>query len=146
MIFRQKSILVILLAVLFICVLSYEYVVYNDEIYRKCLSSIMYYALSVFSIAYVLCLFLMKKWQNIWLNLYVSVGLLLILFFILSIFILKINDLFFWEADRLIQKEFFKFSFNLIGYNYLLAIPYLVLLICESAFLSKGSFFDKETH
>ncbi len=135
MIIGQRNIVYILLIVLGIYLCSYTFILYSKAIDISNLTRIKYFAITVFSIAFVASLILMKKEKNIWLTIYETVGLMLILFFILSIFIFKIEDIYFWDVNKMKHKDFFKFSFDLLGYNYLFSLPYVVLLICEFTFL-----------
>lgn len=66
---------------------------------------------------------------------YEMIGFALISFFIASVFVLKIQDIFFWNSQKEHYNTFFKFSFEILGWNYILAIPYLIVLIIECSSL-----------
>lgn len=65
---------------------------------------------------------------------YLTIASFLVLFFISSIFIFKIEDIFFWHENKKIANEFFKFSFWMLGMNYIFALPYLGFLVTEITF------------
>jgi len=66
---------------------------------------------------------------------YIILSSFLILVFISSIFVFKIEDLFFWNDKRRQATDFFEFSRFLLGLNYILALPYLGILILETVFI-----------
>ena len=93
-----------------------------------------YVIIGIFFISMSFSVFLIKSMKPILVG-YSMIGIALILFLISSIFIFKIQDLFFWDAKRTENREFFDFAFMILGCNYILAIPYLLLLISEIAFI-----------
>jgi hypothetical protein len=99
------------------------------------LSIVKTISISVLTMGFLISLFFMEKKIPVLLVIYSVCAIALILFLITTIFILKVQGLFFWEADRIKQAEFFKFSFFLSGWIYILAIPSLIVLIVESSVL-----------
>jgi len=94
-----------------------------------------YLSICIYVIALVIAILLMSKNASIAWTVYKVIGIALILFFLFSIFVLKVEDIFFWDIQKSHYEQFFKFSFLVLGWNYLLAIPYAILLIIEGVLL-----------
>lgn len=62
---------------------------------------------------------------------YKSCVIVLFLFLITSIFIFKLEDLFFWDKQKELSQDFFKFSFEISGWNYLLGFMYVFFFLAE---------------
>lgn len=68
---------------------------------------------------------------NIWALLYRLLGSFLVCFAIMSIFVFKVQDLFFWNENRDDNNIFFNFSYCIQGVNNLMFIIYILFLLCE---------------
>lgn len=134
MILTQKKIRILLLLIIIVYVLLYVLISAFNILNVDDLYTIRNIVLSIFTISLICSFILLSKKMKISMIFYCICGMALMLFFISSIFILKIEDLFFWDIKRYQNKEFFDFAFLLLGCNYILAIPYVVLLISEIAF------------
>jgi hypothetical protein len=139
MILSQKNIRYLLLGICFLYALLYVYILKSKAINIENLVMIKYVAITVFIVSLGASIFLIKRDINkAWLF-YEVMGIALILFFLTSVFVLNVEDIFFWDSRKNLNKQFFTFSFSIYGWNYILAIPYLILLICESSFFYNRS-------
>jgi hypothetical protein len=68
---------------------------------------------------------------------YIIFATFLILFFVSSIFVFKISDIFFWNDNRDRAEAFFAFSYWMLGVNYVLFMPYVFLVFVELIFLGR---------
>lgn len=73
---------------------------------------------------------------------YIIFAAFLILFFVSSIFVFKISDIFFWSDNRDRAEAFFAFSDWMLGVNYVLFIPYVFLVFAELIFLGRQRNFQ----
>lgn len=104
------------------------------------LLAIEYFAILFCLLSWLLGIFFMYKNVNkLWL-IYEILGIGLMIFFIMSIFILKIEDLYFWNENKELYKSFFSFSFSVYGWDFILFFPFVILLVCE-AFVLRTKIF-----
>jgi len=96
---------------------------------------VKYVVIGVFVVSLIVSCICLFRQMKIGVFCYCLIGMALILFFISSIFIFKVEDLFFWDIQKYKNREFFDFSFFLLGCNYVAAIPYLLLILGEIAFI-----------
>jgi hypothetical protein len=102
------------------------------------LVTVKYFVITFILLCILLAVCILWKTKKALLKfLYLIISFSLILFFVSSIFIFKTDDLFFWRKNKELADEFFKFAFWMLSMNYILALPYLVILVIEIAFLIK---------
>lgn len=135
MILSQKHIKYLLLAICLVYSAFYLLILKSSIIRIQNLVIVEYLSICIYVIALVIAILLMSKNASIAWTVYKVIGIALILFFLFSIFVLKVEDIFFWDIQKSHYEQFFKFSFLVLGWNYLLAIPYAILLIIEGVLL-----------
>lgn len=134
MILVQKKIRITLGLIILMYLLAY-FLIYNFRVFNiETLYILKYLVISVFIVSFVACCMFLPK-MTIIKSGYSIVGIGIILFFLGSIFVFKIEDIFFWDPGRDKNREFFDFAFLLVGCNYVLALPYVALIISEIAFI-----------
>lgn len=130
MIIIQKSIRELLLFIILIYILMYL-VIYNSKILKIENLYILKYIVIIVSLFFS-CVRLFRQ-MKIGVFCYCIVGIALMILLISSIFIFQVEDVFFWDAGKYKNREFFDFAFLLLGCNYLAAIPYFLLILSEIA-------------
>jgi len=75
--------------------------------------------------------------ESLWHFFYLLLVSFLMLFFVSSIFVFKIEDIFFWNEQKKLSKDFFSFSYWMLGMNYILGLPYFIFLLAEIIFFVK---------
>jgi len=75
-----------------------------------------------------------KKVGKLWL-VYELAGIGLVIFSIMSVFVLKMEDLYFWSANRAVYQNLFRFSSSVYGWDFVFFLPVVMMLIFESAVL-----------
>jgi hypothetical protein len=131
MILSQRKLRILICIVILIYFILYILVRYSGLFSIENLDMIKYITFFVFITAFLYAIVVIDKKIAIVYILYNVIGTFLFLFLISSVFTFKIADLFFWTALEINKMSFNKFNSVIIGYNYVFAIPYLVLLICE---------------
>lgn len=135
MIFSQRSIRYFILIIVLLYSIIYLLVSKSNWISILNLVLIRELSIFIFLASIFLSFFLIdKELPKKWIAYQVS-GIILIMFSIMSVFIFFVEDLFFWDSNKEQNKYFFYYSFEILGWNYILAIPYLLLLIFECSFL-----------
>lgn len=135
MILAQKNIRYLLLSIIICYLLFYVLISKFKIVHIENLSSIRYVVILIFFAGIISSYFLFNKELQMKWVFYEIFGIALILFCITSIFVFNVEDLFFWDTEKELHKQFFKFSFELLGWNYILALPYLILIIFECSIL-----------
>lgn len=135
MIVIQKKIRYLILSILSLYIFLYLIVSKFNVIGIEDLDIVIGVSVIVYVCGVILSyIFFNKNLSVLWL-IYEVVGFALISFFITSVFVMKIEELFFWHSQKEQHETFFNFAFDIFGWNYILAIPYLILLIIESSFM-----------
>lgn len=106
---RRLLLIVAITYIILYLSISYFAILTIEDIYV-----LKYVIIGIFFISMILFIFLMKSMKPILVG-YSAIGISLILFLMSSIFILKIQDLFFWDAKRTENREFFDFAFYDFG-------------------------------
>lgn len=138
MILGQKNIRYLLFGLVLIFTTLYFFILKLNIVSIEELSKIQFFSITLSLIGWLLGIVLVEKINRIWL-LYQVIGIGLIIFLILSVFILKVEDIFFWNAKKNEYQGFFDFCIFLYGWNYALAFPYLLLLMFECAILYQST-------
>ena len=138
MLLYKKKILYLIAFALGIYFLFYVGILEFKLISINTLVTVKYFVISFMLLCILLAVFILWKTKKSLLKfLYLIISFSLIFFFVSSIFTFKTEDLFFWKKNKQLADEFFKFSFWMLSMNYILAIPYLVIIISEIFFLIK---------
>ncbi|OSZ78056.1 hypothetical protein CAP35_07265 [Chitinophagaceae bacterium IBVUCB1] len=130
MVIIQKNIVSIFLVTALLSVLIFLGIK-KELINLEWVHLLRYYVLLIM-IGSLIIVFVRYYKHSDWLTLiYILLCTLLIQFFILSVFVLKVSDVVFWQKNNPNVSEFLVFSEEMYGWNYILAIPYLIILILE---------------
>jgi len=138
MILTQKKIRTLLLLIIIVYVLLYLLISKFKILDIGDLYIVKYVVIGIYVISLISSFVLIKKKMKITMICYCLIGIALMLFFLSSVFVFKIEDVFFWDTRSYANKEFFDFAFMIFGCNYILAIPYVLLIISEGAFARFG--------
>lgn len=133
MIIFQKSFIIAFFSSLIFFSITYIYLI----IFKHCLLNlnlILYMTVGWFIIC---CIYLMYKFRKNkgFLLIYKIIGSILLIFFLTSIFLFKIEDIFFWSSMRDNYNDYFKFNNLLLGINNLLGFIYIIVGILEINFI-----------
>jgi|GEM_PF-1767739 len=138
MLLYKKNILYLILFTLLVYFLFYVSVLSFKLISINSLVIVKYFIIAFMLLCLLLAIKLLWSTKKSLLGFsYLMITFFFILFFISSIFTFKIEDIFFWSKNKGIANEFFRFSFWMLGMNYIFALPYLIVLIIEIVFFIK---------
>jgi len=138
MVFFQRTILYIYLSAIVIYIMLYLAVVKFELINIDNLILVKYFVITLLVsglVAISIILFWSK--ESLWHFFYLLLVSFLMLFFVSSIFVFKIEDIFFWNEQKKLSKDFFSFSYWMLGMNYILGLPYFIFLLAEIIFFVK---------
>lgn len=139
MIFSQKKLLHVLMFNLLIYGIFYLLMLNFNIITTENIVLVKYFSISTLLCSLILVFYITLKTITNWkFKIYQFTGAFLILFFIFSIFVFKAGDEVFLEHEVSKAINYFQFERLVMGLNYLFAIPYLLFLMVETAFLRTG--------
>lgn len=134
MILTQKGLRTLLLLTILLFLVAYILIAKKKIADIAHLYLVVYFEIAVFTILMAIACVLFPPKKKILEYIYMGGGMAVILFFIISIFTFKVEDVFFWDIKRPNYPQFFKYAFFLQGCNYVLGLPYIALVICEITF------------
>lgn len=142
MLLKNKNIILLLVIYSLVFVFVFLFIKHGNFIDISKLGYIVYLSTGMLICTFIISIFMVNN-KTIGRFIYSVLACVLILFFIMTVFVLNVEDIFYWHPDKKQNQYFFKFSNLVVEINYLLFFPYALFAISEILLLSFGLINNK---